>query len=97
MQQSHATLALPKRQLRTANPGPHQPAASTTRGQNGAAMTRLTLTVALPEGCSPEEQADIEAILHKAQTDIHIWSDEALACLHCNMAQEVCNAGTHPA
>ena len=60
-------------------------------------MTRLTLTVALPEGCSPEERSDIEAILHKAQADIHIWSDDAVACLHCNMAPEVCGAYAHPA
>lgn len=55
-------------------------------------MTRLTLTVALPEACHPDEIADIRAILADAQTRIHVWSDAALACLQCNMPQGGCRA-----
>ena len=55
-------------------------------------MTRLTLTVALPEACHPDELADIRAILADAQTRIHVWSDDALACLQCNMTQGGCSA-----
>lgn len=51
-------------------------------------MQRMTLTVALPEAHDPQEVADIEAILHATQLKIHLWSDVAVACLHCNMTRE---------
>lgn len=50
-------------------------------------MPRLTLTVTLPERHNPDELADLAAILQETQQRIHLWSDDALACVVCNMHQ----------